>query len=165
MKKLFFILFAYVVTSSCAPNVNSDKYTHAFIDSLFAKNGAYTTTVYEDTVPAASCPGMIYKFTLYNVKRATDGVYEMNLTYIEAEDGVDKSFKSSGRWSVVNGIPSDSTAIVYQFIDFDTTADAMNLLYNDSSLTFLTKDLELVKTSLNYTLPIKSEETVSKSIN
>ena len=161
MKRLIVALSILILTSCGFTYTVTDVKTDTILDSLTKeqrvklKLGEVEQRVYEDTVPAASCPGMIYKFTLYNVKRATDGVYEMNLTYIEAEDGVDKSFKSSGRWSVVSGIPSDSTAIVYKFIDFDTTADAMNLLYNDSSLTFLTKDLELIKSSLNYTLPIK----------
>ena len=166
MKYCFIVLLA-LISVSCDFTGVVDNYTSSIVmfDSLKVDikpelGDGITTRVYEDTIPAASCPGMIYKFTVHNQELASYGVYELSVTMIEAEDGKDVVFKESGKWSTMTGIPSDSTAIVYRFIEFPK-ADTLNLLYNAESLTFLSKNMETAESKLNYTLPIQSKVTIT----
>ena len=110
--------------------------------------------VYEGVVPAASCTGMRYRISMYSVEGVSDGVYEMCLTYLEAEDGADVLIESRGRWSAVVGTPSDSLATVYRLVDSVKAKDTINLLYGGAYLSILTRELEPINSELNYKLQL-----------
>ena len=165
MKNVIIALSIFLFTScGCVWETTvKDITTNTILDSLpqyqrtELRLGKVEKRVYQDTVPAASCPGMIYKFTVYNLADTVNGVYEMDLTYIEAENGEDKLFKSSGRWSKICGMPNDSTATIYRFVEFEKGGDTLNLQYNEKSLTLLNSTLEPSNSTLNYTLPLVSK--------
>ena len=58
---------------------------------------------YEGLLPAADGPGIRYELTLENREHSGDGTYRLAMTYLEAENGRDTTFFSSGRWGTLRG--------------------------------------------------------------
>lgn len=117
---------------------------------------------YMGTIPAADCPGIVYDVTLVNVlPDSTSGGYGLSMTYLEAEDGRDVSFSSTGSWSVVKGIPADPGAVVYRLIEepmgsgSDVRRDTTDFLFLGDSLVMLGAGMERIASGLNYTLMLE----------
>ena len=108
--------------------------------------------VFTGTLPAASCPGIVYQITLYNYKNSGDGVFNAKLTYLEAENGKDTSFEFNGRQYTLKGTPEDKNATVLQFVPFNNKSDTMNFLYQEQKLIMLDKNMNKIQSSLNYSL-------------
>ena len=106
---------------------------------------------YKGTFPAADGPGIVYDLTLYYQQDSDDGVYEMDATYLEAENGKDKTFSSTGKRKVKHGTPSNSEAIVYELIPSDGDM-AFYFQAEGDSLTLLNQELQKAASDLNYTL-------------
>lgn len=118
------------------------------------KKGAVIQKRYKGTFPAADGPGIVYDLTLYYQQDSDDGVYEMDATYLEAENGKDKTFSSTGKRKVKHGTPSNSEAIVYELIPSDGDM-AFYFEAEGDSLTLLNKELQKATTTdLNYTLKL-----------
>src|SRR5215510_6268561 len=66
-----------------------------------------TATKYAGTLPCADCAGIRTVLTLYSEPGPTR--YELVETYLATRDG-DRSFPSSGRWTVLRGSATDSNA-------------------------------------------------------
>lgn len=117
------------------------------------KKGAVIQKKYKGTFPAADGPGIDYDLTLYFQQDSEDGVYEMDATYLEAENGQDMKFSSTGKRKVKRGIPSDNEAIVYELIPSDGSMSFYFLAEGDS-LTLLNQELQKAASDLNYTLTL-----------
>ncbi len=117
------------------------------------KKGSVIQKKYKGTFPAADGPGIDYDLVLFYQQDSDDGVYEMDATYLEAEDGQDQTFSSTGKRKVKKGTPSNSEAIVYELIPSDGTMTYYFLAEGDS-LTLLTQDLQKAASGLNYTLTL-----------
>lgn len=117
------------------------------------KKGAVIQKKYKGTFPAADGPGIDYDLTLYFQQDSEDGVYEMDATYLEAENGQDMKFSSTGKRKVERGIPSDNEAIVYELIPSDGSMSFYFLAEGDS-LTLLNQELQKAASDLNYTLTL-----------
>ncbi|MCD8267476.1 MAG: copper resistance protein NlpE [Parabacteroides sp.] len=115
------------------------------------KKGSVIQKKYKGTFPAADGPGIDYDLVLFYQQDSDDGVYEMDATYLEAEDGQNQTFSSTGKRKVKKGTPSNSEAIVYELIPSDGTMTYYFLAEGDS-LTLLTQDLQKAASGLNYTL-------------
>lgn len=118
---------------------------------LDPKKGSVIQKKYKGTFPAASGPGIVYDLTLYYQQDSEDGVYEMDATYLEAENGKDKKFSSIGNRKVKHGTPTNSEAVVYELIPSDGSM-AFYFQAEGDSLTLLNQELEKAITDLNYTL-------------
>lgn len=75
----------------------------------------------------------------------------MDATYLEAENGKDKTFSSTGKRKVKHGTPSNSEAIVYELIPSDGDM-AFYFQAEGDSLTLLNQELQKAASDLNYTL-------------
>lgn len=117
------------------------------------KKGAVIQKKYKGTFPAADGPGIDYDLTLYFQQDSEDGVYEMDATYLEAENGQDMKFSSTGKRKVERGIPSNNEAIVYELIPSDGSMSFYFLAEGDS-LTLLNQELQKAASDLNYTLTL-----------
>lgn len=115
------------------------------------KKGSVIQKKYKGTFPAADGPGIDYDLVLFYQQDSDDGVYEMDATYLEAEDGQNQTFSSTGKRKVKKGTPFNSEAIVYELIPSDGTMTYYFLAEGDS-LTLLTQDLQKAASGLNYTL-------------
>lgn len=136
------------------PVLGEDK---ALLDSLPKAEGTgqLQTRVYRGTLPAASCPGIVYDITLYNYEHSGDGVFRASLTYLEAEDGKDQTYEFCGRQYTLRGNAVDKDATVFQFIPFDKGEDTMNFLFEGDKLTMLDRELRPIDSNLNYTLQLQ----------
>lgn len=115
------------------------------------KKGSVIQKKYKGTFPAADGPGIVYDLTLFYQQDSDDGVYEMDATYLEAENGQDKTFSSTGKRQVKHGTPSDSEAVVYELIPSDGSMTFYFQAEGDS-LTLLNQELQKAASDLNYTL-------------
>ena len=144
------------------PVLGKDK---ALLDSLQKAEGTgqLQTRVYRGTLPAASCPGIVYDITLYNYEHSGDGVFRASLTYLEAEDGKDQTYEFCGRQYTLfcgrqytlRGNAVDKNATVLQFVPFDKAEDTMNFLFGGDKLTMLDRELRPIDSNLNYTLQLQ----------
>lgn len=117
------------------------------------KKGAVVQKKYKGTVPAASGPGIVYDLTLFYQQDSEDGVYELDATYLEAENGKDAKFTSTGKRKVKWGTPVDESAVVYEMIPSDGSM-VFYFQAEGDSLTMLNQDLQKAASDLNYTLKL-----------
>lgn len=111
---------------------------------------------YVGTIPAADGPGIVMDVTLRNA--ATDsmaGVFTMSMTYLEAEEGKDMTFRSAGSWSALRGIPADAGAVYYRLIEPGDRPDTTDLLWLGDSVVMLGEGLVRIPSGLNYTLVLQ----------
>ena len=79
---------------------------------------------YAGTMPCADCMGIRTVLTLYSEPGPPR--YELTETYVGTKDG-DRSFPSSGRWTILRGSATDVDATVYQ-VAFDRPDRTVNYL-------------------------------------
>lgn len=106
---------------------------------------------YKGTLPAADGPGIVYDLTLFRQQEGGDGTFRLDLTYLEAENGQDKTFTYTGKHVVKKGTPADADAIVYELSPNDGDHSFYFQAEGDS-LTLLNQQLEKAASGLNYTL-------------
>jgi len=125
-------------------------------DSLVMENGKGTVIErqYSGLLPAADGPGIEYDLTLFFQEDSEGGVYAMNMTYIEAEDGQDRSFPSYGKRKIEHGIKGDNKAIVYTLIPNNGDEDMSFVLTKEGNLTLLDQNKERIDSPHNYTLKL-----------
>lgn len=117
-----------------------------------SKKGAVIQKKYKGTIPAADGPGIVYDLILFYQQDDSDGgVYELDATYLEAENGKDATFTSTGQRKVKKGTPSNADAVVYELIPSDGSM-VIYMWAQGDSLTFLNQDLQPADSDLNYTL-------------
>ena len=115
--------------------------------------GSWQELHYEGILPAADCPGIRYTLTLRHREHSGDGTFQLQMTYLEAEDGKDVTFSYTGRRLTLRGIPSDADATVWQLLVDGKEKDTFNFLRDDDqTLTLLNKDFEKNDSQLNYSL-------------
>ncbi len=108
---------------------------------------------YVGTLPAADGPGIVYDLTLTSTAEDTmGGDFALSMTYLEAENGKDATFDSEGLWTVVEGIPGNSSAVYYQLVGSGMQPDTTNFLYLGDSVVLLGSGLQRAQSDLNYTL-------------
>ncbi len=123
-----------------------------------ASLGPWEEEYYEGVLPAASCLGIRYQFTIRHCSYSGDGTYHLAMTYLEAEKGKDLTFESIGKQLTQRGTSEDSDATVWQLID-DNGKHEANFVYEpmNQTLTLLTKDFKRIESSLDYSLKRKSK--------
>lgn len=133
------------------PPTQGDK---TLIDSLQQAEGTgkLQMRVYRGTLPAASCPGIVYNITLYNYEHSGDGVFRTQFTYLEADNGQNQTSEFCGRQYTLRGNAANKDAIVFQFIPFDKDEETMNFLFENDKLTMLDRQLKPIDSELNYAL-------------
>lgn len=126
------------------------------LDSLKVQSdlGQLQTRVYKGVLPAASCSGIEYQVTLYNYEHSGDGVYEMVLTYIDADEGRNSTYETTGRMYTLRGDAVDKNAVVYQLVPF-AEGETVNFLYQQDRLQLLDQELKPIDSKLNYSLELQ----------
>lgn len=114
--------------------------------------GQVETRTYSGLLPAASGPGIRYDLTVRAPRHSGDGTFELSLTYLEAENGQDRTFRYTGRRWTQRGIPGDNDATVWQLVTEDEQERFNFLVESDSVLTLLNDRFERPSSRLNYSL-------------
>jgi hypothetical protein len=91
--------------------------------------------------------------TLFYQQDSDDGVYELDATYLEAENGKDQTFTSTGKRQVKKGTPADASAVIYELIPSDGSM-VFYFQAEGDSLTMLNQELQKAASDLNYTLKL-----------
>ena len=99
---------------------------------------------YQGLLPAADGPGIVYTLTV-----RPDRLYQLDITYIEAEKGKDETFASLGWWS----LSKDGGIITLHESDAETILFAID---SPQKITMLDYEGRRSVTSLNYTLSRKT---------
>lgn len=125
MKKFFVILVGVVTLVAC----HSKQAEKA---DVFEQSGTFV-----GTLPAADCSGIVYKLTIDG-----DTAFSLDMTYLEAIDGRDTTFVSSGK---VERLKDDNA------IKLESEDGVMYFkVVNDSTLRMVNDSLQEAQTSLNY---------------
>lgn len=126
------------------------------LDSLKVQSdlGQLQTRVYKGVLPAASCSGIEYQVTLYNYEHSGDGVYEMVLTYTDADERGNSTYETTGRMYTLRGDAVDKNAVVYQLVPF-AEGETVNFLYQQDRLQLLDQELKPIDSKLNYSLELQ----------
>ena len=120
---------------------------------LDPKKGAVVQKKYKGTIPAADGPGIVYDLTLFYQQDSDDGVYELDATYLEAENGKDQTFTSTGKRQVKKGTPADASAVIYELIPSDGSM-VFYFQAEGDSLTMLNQEVQKAASDLHYTLKL-----------
>lgn len=114
----------------------------------------WPATRYEGLLPAADCPGIIFRLCVRQSENGGDGRFSLDLTYLEAEDGKDVSYNVEGRLFTLRGTPENDDAVVWQLVSDGDGGDAYNFLLSadGDSVTLLDAELRTINSGLNYTL-------------
>lgn len=154
MKKV--LMFAVIATAlvSCNSNNNRNQTRVENRDTIptVAQSSATTeqVQVYEGLLPAADGPGIRYRVTLRNNGNMNDGTYSMDMTYLEAENGRDQTFRSSGRIQTMRGSATNPNATVYKLTSNDDNEVTYFLMRDDRTLRLLNENLEEPDSEHNY---------------
>lgn len=154
MIKITFLLCLSLAALSCGTGQKSAEQQVAILDSLKIADGAgeIESEHFVGELPAADCPGIIYDLTIYHQKYSGDGVYNLKMTYLEAENGKDVIFEEQGRQYTLRGDANDPNATVLQLVSFGSPQYPTNFLDLGDSLTMLNGDMRVNETGLNYTI-------------
>ncbi|MFH1387483.1 MAG: copper resistance protein NlpE N-terminal domain-containing protein [bacterium] len=141
MKKTIFLLIGLLAVAVLA----------YFFYRAFTSNDRILA-VYEGMLPAADCPGLRETLTLYE---GDPGKYKIQSTYIEAENGKDKTYYAYGKWRKSKGRPGQSEAVLIE-IDFDHPAKtAYYLMVDDKTIRIVDKDKKDINCPFNLSLTKK----------
>lgn len=149
--KLSFLLLLSAIVACGGPSVKKAGDGDAKVSSRVSASDDSTFRVYEGVLPAADGPGIRYRLTLLGKERSGDGTFRLTTTYLEAEQGEDRSFRSRGRWRTLRGTADDSDATVLQ-LEPDDSTDPVDFLYMTDSLEMLGSGRTRIESSLDYTL-------------
>ncbi|MDH6535493.1 hypothetical protein M2101_002178 [Parabacteroides sp. PM5-20] len=116
--------------------------------------GAVIERRYNGLLPGADVPGIAYDLTLYFQQDSEDGVFNLKMTYLDAEDGQDKPFSTYGKRKIQRGIPGDEQAIVYKLFPNDGGKEIAFLLLEEGDLLLLNEEMARIDSDLNYTLKL-----------
>lgn len=106
---------------------------------------------YEGILPAASGPGIKYDLTLCSQENSKEGVFALKMTYIEAENGNDVTFTTTGKRVTQKGSAMNADDTIYELIPSDNSEPSYFLVQGDS-LTLLNSQKEKNESDLNYTI-------------
>ena len=156
MKRVVFACIISLFFVACGTRGDRQQESASIRDSLVIDKqlGPVVERVYAGLLPAADGPGIDYKLTLWNQKYSGTGVYELSMTYLEAANGKDTTFVTSGHWITLRGDAEHNDATVYQLSPRDSL-NRMNFLYKGNTLTLLNRNMEHPVSGLNYTLKLK----------
>lgn len=127
--------------------------------------GSVRERQYSGLIPAEAFPGIVYTITLYGQEgNGAAGVYKMTANYIEADNGKDAVFTTSGRQYTEYGMPDDSDAIVYYLVSFDGK-DEFRFMFTDGNLVMLEQEGKKINSQFKYTLNLASDNYLTPSEN
>lgn len=155
--RVFFLIVFFVICFACHNTTNIDQKESGSISSIRTDSmpsEQIITRVYEGILPCADCPGIRYDLVLENQEFVGDGTFKLKMTYLEAENGKDSDFESTGKWITLRGDADDINATVYQ-LNPDSMDAIMNFLVSGDSLIMLDREQKRIRSGLNYILTLK----------
>ena len=146
MKKTLFFIAVALLASACNQQTKQNSVT----TNVASSNKAPDSVYYVGTIPEADGPGIVYKIALAN--DATNG-FLLTATYLEAEDGQNKTFRNVGTMDIVKQTINDQEVTFYRFPAADSVDTEIFKVIDDNTLRKVNSDFEEAATAgLNYDL-------------
>lgn len=127
----------------------------AYSDSIYMVNdstiGDLQTYIYEGMLPTDDGIPANYVLTINSYGLNADGTYTLTESYTET-NGMTRTNKDEGQKIVMVGMPNDSTAVVYEFISYNSRPKMRLVAEGDSALHKLDKDLKRVSQDVKHKL-------------
>jgi predicted secreted protein len=118
---------------------------------------------YAGNLPCADCPALRMELALYVDRGDAPTTYEQRLIYVATRDG-DRTFTTTGRWTIRRGSATDPTATVYE-LDTDRPDERQFLLkVGDRALRLLDRDRAEIPSPLPQVLLRAEPEVVGTPI-
>lgn len=135
---------------------DSVKQSGDVLDSLVRRTdaGQLVTETYAGTLPAASCPGIVYRISISHYEHSGDGVFQASMKYLEAEDGKDRMYYFQGRQFTLRGHADDPDAVVIQLVSFDGK-EMLNFEKMGTKLVMLDRQMHRIQSDLDYSLELQ----------
>lgn len=154
MKKLLLFSLIVLVALSCGQRSKKSAQAEAVLtikDSLdlVVDGGPVVEDVYEGMLPAADTPGQVWVLTFYHQEFIPHGVYHLDQTFLEAENGKDMSFSSTGTWEMLEG--EAYVHPVYVLTDYEDGSHTY-FRYYGGTIEMLDQDQQPIESNFNYTL-------------
>lgn len=145
---MFAAIAAVLVSCQSKSNPDSNTLDEGIIEVV--ESAAPSAIVYEGILPAADGPGIQYILSMDNVPNNEEGDYTLTTTYLEAENGLDKSFISHGKRHMLQKQVNDQLKSAYQLVPENGEPALYLTIVNDSTLRFVSEDLQEIVSGLNY---------------
>ena len=153
MKKYFIAVAALAFLAACNGKAAKDTPVLVEEESIAVAEAAPDAPSLPELPVVKAKPGIVYDLTLFYQQDSDDGVYELDATYLEAENGKDQTFTSTGKRQVKKGTPADASAVIYELIPSDGSM-VFYFQAEGDSLTMLNQELQKAASNLNYTLKL-----------
>ena len=152
MKKML-TMTTIACLAACAISCGNKKEKSApigyesYTDSIYMVNdstiGELQTYTYEGMLPTDAGIPANYLLTIYSYDLNSDGSYTLTESYTET-NGTSRTLYDEGEMIVLWGMPTDSTAIVYELISYGNRPVLRLETEGDSALHKLDKDFKRV---------------------
>ena len=127
----------------------------SYSDSLYMVNdstiGELQTYIYEGMLPTDEGLPANYLLTIYSYDLNSDGSYTLTESYTET-NGTARTHYDEGEMIVMWGMPTDSTAIVYELISYNNRPNLRLVAEGDSALHKIGKDFKRVSHDIRHKL-------------
>ena len=157
MLTLTTIVCMAVLVTSCG-NKKKDApvaAVEAYSDSIYMINdstiGDLQTYIYEGMLPSDEGIPANYLLTIYSYDLNADGSYTLTESYTEA-NGTARTHYDEGEVLVMVGMPTDSTAIVYELVSYYNRPRLHLVAEGDSALHKIGKDFKRVSHDMKHKL-------------
>ncbi len=152
MKKIYFLYGAALIgLAACSGNKAQTEET---TDAAAEEPAAVEAVVYEGTLPAADCEGIVYNLAL-TADADNNGTYELSETYLTETPSDPEVTKGT---YTLNSVTPDGKVLKYYALtpDGDEAVAMIFVEVNDSTITMANQEFELPETpGLNYSLTKK----------
>lgn len=109
--------------------------------------------VYRGTIPCADCPGIAMELKLKDNFTVESYKFELKETYLEAENGKDKSYETKGLYNFWRGNSNDENATIIVLNDDSAeSAKRFFLQLGDSVLKVVDNKGDEIQSDLNFSL-------------
>src|SRR5258705_9422921 len=128
-----------------------------------AANAPVLLARFAGNLPCADCPALHMELALHVDRGGAPTTFEQQLIYVATRDG-DRTFTTTGRWTIRRGSATDPTATVYE-LDTDRPHERQFLLkVGDRALRLLDRDRGEIPSPLPQVLLRAEPEVVGTPI-
>ena len=160
MKKML-TMTAFACLAACAISCGNKREKsvpigyESYSDSVYMVNdstiGEQQTYIYEGMLPTDEGIPANYLLTIYSYDLNADGSYTLTESYTEA-NGTARTHYDEGEVLVMVGMPTDSTAIVYELVSYYNRPRLHLVAEGDSALHKIGKDFKRVSHDMKHKL-------------
>lgn len=150
---LIFIASLLLQFGSCSEAKKESENSHSHPSPTTTAKDTTLWKIYKGTIPCADCPGIVMELKLKDNFTVESYQFELKETYLEAENGKDKSYESKGMYNFWRGNSKDENATIIVLNDDSAeSAKRFFLQLGDSVLKIVDNKGDEIDSKLNFSL-------------